>query len=60
MAWTIDPGVARSVRRTGLVMELGSSSLRGASVRINGEQVRAVMSIDRSRYCALLRRIGDL
>jgi inosine-uridine nucleoside N-ribohydrolase len=60
MAWSIDPGVARTVRRTGLVMELGRTSLRGASVRIDGEQVRAVTSIDRDRYVSLLRLIGDL
>ncbi|MFW6223994.1 MAG: nucleoside hydrolase, partial [Spirochaetota bacterium] len=47
MAYAIDPGVAAQIRRTGLTMELGNGSLRGASVRTDGEQVRAVMSIRR-------------
>lgn len=60
MAYAIDPGVARQVRRTGLRMELGATMLRGASVRTDGEQVTAVMSTDRERYFSILRRIGDL
>lgn len=60
MAYAIDPGVASQIRRTGLTMELGNGTLRGASVRTDGEQVRAVMSIRRDAYFAILRGIGDL
>jgi inosine-uridine nucleoside N-ribohydrolase len=60
MAYAIDPGVAAQIRRTGLTMELGNGTLRGASVRTDGEQVRAVMSIHRDAYVAILRRVGDL
>jgi inosine-uridine nucleoside N-ribohydrolase len=60
MAYAIDPDVATRTRRTGLTMELGNTTLRGASVRTDGEQVLAVLSIDRKRYFGLLRRIGEL
>jgi hypothetical protein len=41
-------------------MELGRTTVRGASVRTDGEQVKAVMSIDRERYAGMLRRITAL
>ena len=60
MAYAIDPSIAVRTRRTGLAMELGNTMLRGASVRTDGEQVLAALSIDRERYFALLRLIGEL
>lgn len=60
MAYALDPAVATRVVRTGLTMELGRTTVRGASVRTDGEQVKAVMSIDRERYAGMLRRITAL
>ncbi len=60
MAYALDRLVARHIVRMGLAMELDNTKLRGASVRLEGEQVQAVMSIDRERYIAVLRRISDL
>jgi inosine-uridine nucleoside N-ribohydrolase len=60
MAYALDPSVAESYRITGLTMELGSSTLRGASVRTEGENVTAIMDVNVSGYAAHLRRIGQL
>jgi inosine-uridine nucleoside N-ribohydrolase len=60
MAYALEPSVATRVVRTGLTMELGSTTLRGASVRTDGQQVTAAMSIDRESYAGTLRRIATL
>ncbi len=60
MAYALDPRVRRARRIMGLRMELNRTTLRGASVRCEGEHVTAVMEVGREDYVALLRRIGTL
>jgi inosine-uridine nucleoside N-ribohydrolase len=60
MAYAIQPEIATERRITGLRMELNAGTLRGASVRAEGENVTAIMDIDVGAYVAVLRRIGSL
>lgn len=60
MACALDPTIRRTRRIMGLRMELNQSTLRGASVRCEGEHVTAIMEVDREGYVAVLRRIGNL
>jgi inosine-uridine nucleoside N-ribohydrolase len=60
MACALDPGVAKSTFRSGITMELTNNTMRGMSVRSDGNNVVCIMDLDMERYAALLRRIGSL
>lgn len=59
-ACLIDPSIARRTLHTGLRMELGQSTLRGACITQRGSVVTVLLDIDKSGFDRLLRRVVGL
>ena len=56
-ACLIDPSISRKTVRTGLRMELGQNSLRGASITQRGDAVRLFLDIDKPGFDRILTRV---
>jgi len=56
-ACLVDPSIAARVLRTGLRMELGQNTMRGASITQRGSGVKVLLDIDRQAFDRLLKRV---
>ena len=56
-AYLVDPGIARKVIQGNLRMELNRSTLRGASVTVEGRRLQIVLEIDKSAFSRILSRL---
>jgi len=59
-AWLVDPGIARSIRATGMRMELGQNVMRGASITQRGDAVKLIFDIDKDAFDRILTRVIGL
>ncbi len=60
IAYYFDENVAKEKRRGNLVMELNYTTLRGASILLEGEEIEIVMDIKREKFLNILKRINSL
>ncbi len=60
MAYAVDEGIARSTIIGNLQMELNYTTLRGASVPVEGERLKIVKEIDKHGFNNILLRISNL
>jgi len=56
-ACLIDPAIAGRILNTGLRMELGQNTMRGASITQRGSGVQVFLDIDRQAFDRLLKRV---
>lgn len=57
MAVAIDPAVVQRQQQTGLVMELNRTTRRGASVKMHGDRLTAILDVDKARYAQMLSQV---
>lgn len=60
MACAVEPGIARRTVWGNLRMELNRTTMRGASVSVEGERLRLVLEIDNEGFTHILKSVIEL
>jgi len=59
-AWLIQPHIAGKLLATGMRMELGHTTMRGASITQRGDGVRLILDLDKPGFDRILSRVIGL
>jgi len=60
MAYIIDEEIAESEIKGNMKIELNKNILRGASVRVEGERLKIITKINKSRFIDILSKIFEI